>query len=350
MAKTYKNLYPQVCSLENVMQAARQAMKGKLSGDAAARFQVQWETHAVNLHKELRAQTWRPGEYTYFEIREPKLRTVAAAPFRDRVVHHALVQVLEPIFEKKFIEDSYACRKGKGTHAGVRRCAQFTQRYPVVLKCDVRQYFPHIDQDILLDRLGKTIADEKVMSLIGLILHSHSDGVRQEWGEDLFSVKKRSRGLPIGNLTSQFFANVYLDGFDHFVKQELRVKGYVRYVDDFLLFAESRGQARRWGRKCRAYLDGLGLEIHPDKYRLGLTAREGADFCGFVCFASGRIKVRAASVRRYQQRLRTLQGNGDTREIGQSVRSWIGHVQHAQSWRLRAAVLSGKSEQRHSAR
>lgn len=342
MAKTYKNLYPQVCSLENVMLAARKAMKGKLSGDAAARFQVQWETHAVNLHEELMAEAWRPGEYTYFKIHEPKLRTVAAAPFRDRVVHHALVQVLEPIFEKKFIEDSYACRKGKGTHAGVRRCAEFTQQFPVVLKCDVRQYFPHIDQEILFERLAKTIADKKVMSLIRLILKSHSDGVRQVWGEDLFSVKQQYRGLPIGNLTSQFFANVYLDGFDHFVKQELRVKGYVRYVDDFLLFADSRGQARAWGRECKLYLDALGLEIHPDKYRLGLTAREGADFCGFVCYASGRIKVRSASVRRYQKRFCALQKSGDVREISQSVRSWIGHVQHAQSWRLRAAVLSGK--------
>jgi hypothetical protein len=117
--KSYKNLYPQVCSLENVMAAARSAMQGKMSGHAAARFHARWETHAVRLHEELTTDTWRPGPYTYFDIHEPKLRRVAAAPFRDRVVHHALVRVLEPIFEKKFIEDSYACRKGKGTHAGV---------------------------------------------------------------------------------------------------------------------------------------------------------------------------------------------------------------------------------------
>lgn len=110
--KSYKNLYPQVCSLENVMAAARSAMQGKLSGHAAARFHARWETHAVRLHEELTTDTWRPGPYTYFDIHEPKLRRVAAAPFRDRVVHHALVRVLEPLFEKKFIEDSYACRKG----------------------------------------------------------------------------------------------------------------------------------------------------------------------------------------------------------------------------------------------
>ena len=207
MASTFRNLHPQVCSLENVMAAARCAMQGKMSGHAAARFHARWETHAVCLHEELTAGTWQPGPYTYFDIHEPKLRRVAAAPFRDRVVHHALVRVLEPIFEKKFIEDSYACRKGKGTHAGVRRCAEFSRRFPVVLKCDLRRYFPSIDHEILLQRIGKTIADQKVMALIRRILETHEDGHRMEWGEDLFDCHIRRHGLPIGNLTSQFFAS-----------------------------------------------------------------------------------------------------------------------------------------------
>ncbi len=277
---------------------------------AAARFHARWETDAVRLHEELTAETWQPGNYTYFDIHEPKLRRVAAAPFRDRVVHHALVRVLEPLFEKKFIEDSYACRRGKGTHAGVRRCAEFARRYPVVLKCDIRRYFPSIDHEILRHRIGKTIADPQVMALIHKILASHEDGRRTEWGEDLFDVRVRPHGLPIGNLTSQFFANIYLDGFDHFVKQKLGVKGYVRYVDDFLLFGESREQARLRGVAIRKYLADLRLEIHPDKYRLCRTEREGADFCGFVCYASGRIKVRGASVRRYVKRLDALRENG----------------------------------------
>jgi RNA-directed DNA polymerase len=274
---------------------------------------------------------------------------VAAAPFRDRVVHHALVRVLEPIFEKKFIEDSYACRTGKGTHAGVRRCAEFARRFPYVLKCDIRRYFPSIDQEVLLQRIGKTVADPQVMALIQKILASHEDGRRTEWGKDLFDVRVRSHGLPIGNLTSQFFANIYLDGFDHFVKQELRVKGYVRYVDDFLLFGESREQARQWGTALRKYLSGLSLEFHPDKYRLCRTDREGADFCGFVCYASGRVKVRGASVRRYAKRLDALRESGTVKEIGDSVRSWVGHVSHADSWRLRTAVLGGRSRARHPA-
>jgi RNA-directed DNA polymerase len=274
---------------------------------------------------------------------------VAAAPFRDRVVHHALVRVLEPIFEKKFIEDSYACRTGKGTHAGVRRSAEFARRFPYVLKCDIRRYFLSIDHEVLLQRIGKTVADPQVTALIQKILASHEDGRRTEWGEDLFDVRVRPHGLPIGNLTSQFFANIYLDGFEYFVKQELRVKGYVRYVDDFLLFGESREQARQWGTALRNYLSGLSMEIHPDKYRLCRTDREGADFCGFVCYASGRIKVRGASVRRYVKRLDALRESGTVQEIGESVRSWIGHVSHADSWRLRAAVLGGRKRARHPA-
>lgn len=343
--KSYKNLYPQVCSLENVMAAARSAMQGKMSGHAAARFHARWETHAVRLHEELTTDTWRPGPYTYFDIHEPKLRRVAAAPFRDRVVHH----VLEPIFEKKFIEDSYACRKGKGTHAGVRRCAEFTRRFPYVIKCDLRRYFPSIDHEILLQRIGRTIADPQVMTLVRQILDTHDDGHRMEWGEDLFDCRVRRHGLPIGNLTSQFFANVHLDGFDHFVKQELAVKGYVRYVDDFLIFAESREQARTWGRQAREYLTERRMEIHPDKYRLCRTDREGADFCGFVCFSNGRIKVRGTSVKRYVEKLKKTKETGTVQEVKARVRSWIGHVSHADSWRLRAAVLGARTRVRHPA-
>ena len=347
--KSHKHLFPQVCAVENVMAAARAAMQGKLSGSSAARFHARWETHAVTLAQQLASGTWKPGKYTYFDIHEPKLRRVAAAPFRDRVVHHALVRVLEPIFEPKFIEDSYACRRGKGTHAGVRRCAQFARRFPYVLKCDIRRYFPSIDHALLLQRIGRTIADPQVMALIRQILDTHEDGRRTEWGEELFDCRVRRHGLPIGNLTSQFFANIHLDGFDHFVKQERRVKGYLRYVDDFLIFAESREQARAWGREARAYLAERRMEIHPDKYRLSRTDREGADFCGFVCYANGRTRVRGASVRRYVKRLERVKRNGTLADIKSSVMSWIGHVAHADSWRLRAAVLGGRRRVRHPA-
>ena len=305
--KRHKHLWTQVTSLENLVEAARAAMRGKRGKASGASFFGQWETEVVTLERELREGVYRPGAYHYFKISEPKPRVIAAAPFRDRVVHHALVRVLEPLFEPRFIEDSYACRKGRGNHAGMRRALHFSQRHPWVLKCDIRQYFPSIRHDLMLEKIERVVGDKKVLGLIGQILESHVQSVEQVWqpGGSLFDVKELRRGLPIGNLTSQFFANIFLDEFDPFVKQDLRVKGYVRYVDDFLLFAKSREQAREWGQKCRLHLDRLGLEIHPDKYQLCRTA-DGVDFCGYVVRADGRVKIRGAGVRRFQRRMKRL--------------------------------------------
>lgn len=342
--KTHRHLWNQVAAGENLLCAAREAMLGKRSRPSAARFFARWETEVMRLHEELESGAYQPGAYTYFKIYEPKERVVAAAPFRDRVVHHALVRVLQPIFEPKFIEDSFACRPGKGTHAGMRRASEFARRFPYALKCDLRRYFPSIDHEILLARIQRTVGDARVRDLIEKILASHRDRTRQVYGPTLFDVREIGIGLPIGNLTSQFFANIHLDGFDHFVKQELQVKGYVRYVDDFLLFGQERAGLKAWGNLCREYLSKLGLEIHPDKYRLCPTAT-GVDFCGFVVHADGRIRVRPSSVRRFRKTFRQRKwewkhGHCEAADLRATVRSWVAHVSHAQSWRLRSAVLS----------
>jgi RNA-directed DNA polymerase len=343
--KRHKHLWDRVASFDNLAAAAKEAMRGKRSRPAAARFFTGWETGVARLEAELRDGSYRPGRYHYFRIHDPKTRTVAAAPFRDRVVHHALVRVLEPIFERRFIEDSYACRKGKGTHAGMRRAAGFAKRFPYALKCDVRRYFPSIDQEVMRGQLARVIGDRRVLELADLILGTHADEVSQVWPEDddLFAVQQRRLGLPIGNLTSQFFANIYLDGFDHFVKQELRVKGYVRYVDDFLLFGDSRAALREQGKAVREFLGGIGLEIHPDKYRLCATG-QGVDFCGFVVRADGRIRVRSAGVRRFRRRYRRMRwevkaGRREAAELTTSVVAWVAHASHAQSLGLRRRVL-----------
>jgi len=262
-------------------------------------------------------------------------------------VHHALVRVIEPLFERRFIEDSFACRRGKGTHAGMRRAAHFARAYRYALKCDVRKYFPHIDHGTLLRQLGRVVGDEKVLQLCADILGSHRDGERYEIppGGDLFDLQAFPRGLPIGNLTSQFWANVYLNPMDHFVKHQLRCRGYVRYMDDFLLFGDDRTELRRWGRAVKKKLAELHLDMHPDKYRL-MPTRRGVDFCGFVVFADGRIRVRSDTLRRFHRRYRGMLAAVRRREktssdITASVRAWIGHVSHAQSWNLRRAVLCG---------
>lgn len=210
-----------------------------------AAFLGELEHEVVALHHELRSGRYRPGPYHYFEIHEPKPRIVACAPFRDRVVHHAIVRVLEPLFEPRFIEDSYACRKARGVHAALRRAAGFTRGFAFALECDVRRYFASIDHEILLEQVARVVADARLLALLRQIVGSHADGEAPDWrGPGLFDGRFRRHGLPIGNLTSQFLANVYLSPLDHFVKHALRARGYVRYMDDFLLFANDRATLR----------------------------------------------------------------------------------------------------------
>ncbi len=350
--KRHKHLWGEVTSLENLVAAAREALRGKRGKASGAAFFARWETEVVRLGRELREGVYAPGRYHYFKISEPKEREIAAAPFRDRVVHHALVRVLEPLFEPRFIEDSFACRKGRGNHAGMRRALQFSRRFPWVLKCDIRRYFPSIRHDLMLEKIARVVGDREVLGLVGQILASHVGSVGQTWcpGGDLFDVGVLRRGLPIGNLTSQFFANIFLDRFDHFVKQELRVKGYLRYVDDFLLFGEDRQSLRAEGGRCREFLAGQGLEIHPDKYRMCRTG-DGVDFCGFVVRADGRVKIRGAGVRRFARRMKRLRsqaarGEIGWGEVGNSVKGWVAHAEHAQSWRKVGACAAACSRDR----
>jgi RNA-directed DNA polymerase len=344
----HHHLFERICTLENLIAAAKSALRGRRMRRPGSEFLADFEKEVVSLHEQLSTGSYRHGGYHYFTIHEPKERVVAAAPFRDRVVHHAIVRVIEPIFERRFIEDSYACRRGKGTHAAMRRAAEFARRWPYALKCDVRKYFPSIDHEVLLVLLRRVIGDERLMDLIEHILASHEDGQRQVWppGGDLFDVRIVKRGLPIGNLTSQFFANVYLNPLDHFVKHDQRVQGYVRYMDDFLLFGDDRAVLRRQGEEVRWKLAELRLRIHPDKYRLVLTA-SGVDFAGYVVFSTGRIRVRSSSVRRFDRRYKRLlwdlrQRRTPAARVTQSVRAWGAHVQHAQSYGLRRSVLTGR--------
>ena len=230
----------------------------------------------------------------------------------------------------------------------MRRALHFARRYPYALKCDVAKYFASIDHATLIGQLERAIADERLMDLISGVLASHSDGVRREWkpGGGLFDVTEHQLGLPIGNLTSQFFANVYLNPLDHFIKHALRVRGYVRYMDDFILFGDSPAQLRDWGRQVKGSLGSLALRMHPTKYRLMPTAR-GADFAGYVVFPSGRVRVRSSAVKRFDRRYKRMlwemrAGRRRADDVTRSVQAWTAHALHAQSYGLRRAVLVGR--------
>ncbi|MCD6460538.1 group II intron reverse transcriptase domain-containing protein [bacterium] len=341
-----KNLFDDVCSYENLYAAARLALKGKRGKYPAARFFAESEKEIVRLRAELISETYRHGGYTYFTIYEPKERLVGATPFRDRVVHHAVVRVIEPILEKRFIEDSFACRPGKGTHAAMRRAFEFTRRYRFALKCDIRKYFASIEHDVLMSSIKRIIADTRLLRLIQVILDSHHDSVRQEWDIDgsLFDMRQYPRGLPIGNLTSQILANLHLNALDHFVKHTLRVKGYVRYMDDFILFDNRKAQLKAWGLRIKQKLARMRLEMHPDKYRL-MSTSHGVDFVGYVLCSNGRIRVRSSTVKRFIGKYREMMWHFRHKrihadDVTSRVNSWCAHVAHAQSYGLRRIVLT----------
>jgi retron-type reverse transcriptase len=272
---------------------------------------------------------------------------VSAAPFRDRVVHHALVRVIEPIFERRFIHDSYACRLGKGTHAALDRCQAFARKRPYVLQCDVVQFFPAVDHAILKGILFRYIADEGVRWLIDGILDSGAGVLVDEYdevyfaGDDLFAAT-RPRGLPIGNLTSQFWANCLLHELDQFVKRELKCRHYIRYVDDALLFHEDKCTLHHWRVAIGEFLATLRLTLHEREARV-YPVTTGIPFLGFRVYPDHRRLKRANGVS-FNQRLHWLitryaAGEIEFEQLTASVQGWVNHVRYGDTWGLRAALF-----------
>ncbi len=262
------NLWSGLTSFENLYRAARKARRGKRSKQAVEAFEFDLEKNLVGLRRDLLERTYLPGPFRTFMITDPKPRLISAAPYRDRVVHHALCNVLEPIFERSFVFDSYACRRGKGPHAAVDRYTAFARKNRYVLKCDVRKFFPSIDHAMLLERLARKIKDPEVMWLAGMIvMHSNPQEDVPGFfpGNDLFTTLERQRGIPIGNQTSQFFANVYLDSLDHFIKERLGCRYYIRYCDDFVILDNDRRRLGDVRLAVEQFLLGLRLWLHPKK-------------------------------------------------------------------------------------
>jgi RNA-directed DNA polymerase len=260
---------------------------------------------------------------------------ISAAPFRDRVVHHALCNVIEPIFERGFVFDSYATRKGKGTHAAVQRFSEYQKRYADVLKLDVEKYFPSIDHAVLKALVRRKIKCADTLALVDLIIDRSNDQEPRNVffpGDGLFTPFERRRGLPIGNLTSQFFANVYLDPVDHFIQEELRCRAYVRYMDDFCLFSDSKSELREWRTAIEGRLADLRLVAKASKTRI-FSSAENIGFLGYRCLRSHR-RLERGNVVRALRRLRGLEGRLaalkiEPAEYRASLMSWLGHAKWA---------------------
>lgn len=347
--KRYGDLWQQVTDFENLFKASRQAQRGKRFRSNVLDFNYHLEQNLAQLQQELQSQTYQPGAYRSFRIFESKPRLISAAPYRDRVVHHALCNIIVPIFERTFITDSYANRLGFGTHRALHRFTEFARANKYILQCDIRKYFPSIDHEILKSILARKVKCVKTLWLIDTIIdHSNEQELVLEYfpGDTILTPYERRHGLPIGNLTSQFFANCCLNGLDHFVKERLKATCYLRYVDDFVLFSNDQSFLVHARQAIEAFLATLRLKIHPVKSQLFET-RIGASFVGFRVLPD-RIRVRNDNLRRSRQRLRNLKAaytntEIDVEKLTQCIQSWIAHLNHANTYRLQQAIFSSWS-------
>jgi len=345
---SFSAMFEAITAWDNLWLAFRKAARGKRRGYAAAAFEHQVADRLVELQHELRSFTYAPGAYRHFVIHEPKRRKISAAPFRDRVVHHALCNLMEPVFEQRFISDSYANRVGKGTHRALDRLQSFARRYRYVLRCDIVEHFPSLDHAVLRETLQRAIGEDDVRWLADAILASGAGVLADEYtpvyfpGDDLFAVN-RPRGLPIGNLTSQFWANVYMNGFDWFVLRELRCPAYLRYVDDFALFSDSKRELWGWRQAIVERLAALRLTLHEAEAQVAPT-EHGTPWLGFVVYPTHRLLKRRnvlSFVRRLAHYLDLYEARRITfAELDASVQGWINHVRFGDTWGLRERVFA----------
>lgn len=340
-------MYHQITAWSNLLRAYRKAARGKRGKPSAASFEHQLADRLLDLQADLINGIYQPAGYVHFMIHDPKERKISAAPFRDRVVHHALCNIIEPIFERQFIPTSYANRIGKGTHAAIDYLQDCTRRYQHVLRIDIVKHFPSIDHAILLDILGDTLRDEQTMRLAQTIIESGRDVLTDEYkmvyfpGDDLFAIE-RGRGLPIGNLTSQFWSNCYLNPLDWFITQDLGCRAYLRYVDDAALFSDSKRQLYAWKREIIGFLASLRLTIHEAEAQV-IPCKHGIPWLGFVVYPTHR-RVKARNVVKFSRRLKArwadyCAGEITFAEFDASVQGWINHVRYADTWGLRSHVL-----------
>lgn len=319
--------YQDIIEIENLLEAWREFVVGKKSRRDVEEFERYLMSNIISLHTELKNKTYKHSDYEAFNISDPKPRNIHKAEVRDRLLHHALYRKLYPFFDRTFIADSYSCRFGKGTHKAIERLHSFANKVSKnntktvwVLKCDIRKFFASIDQEILLKILNDYIPDKDIVAVLSEIIHS-------------FYSTKAKVGLPLGNLTSQLFVNIYMNEFDQFVKHRLKAKYYIRYADDFLFFAEDKVWLESAIPKISDFLwDKLRLQLHPNKLFLK-TLSSGVDFLGWVNFADYRV-IRTVTKRRMFKNIKLKEGQKET------VQSYLGLLSHGNTTKLKNKVLN----------
>lgn len=332
-------MFKKICEFKNLHLAYLAARKGKRYRRKILEFGYKIERNLLELKYDLMSGNYRHGEYRQFIVCDSKKRHIKAAPFRDRVVHHAVCNIIEPMFDKGFIYDSYACRNKKGTHKAVKRLQSFiksarkssdntrenTTLKIYCLKCDISKYFNSVDQNILLRLIEKKVRDAKTLNLIKIIIHSDN--------------METGKGMPIGNLTSQLFANIYLNKLDCFIKRSLQARYYLRYMDDFLILDFNKKKLHFAKDKIRRFLeDELNLKLHPKKAII-FPIDKGIDFLGFIVFENYKL-LRKSTVKRFIKRMKKYKKMFEENKISlekfnNSARSWSAYAKFGDSWGLR---------------
>ncbi len=319
--KRHNNLFSQVIDFKNIHSAYLKTRKRKRYAKKALTFTFNLERNLVVIKKELFLQNYKHGKYNEFFVCDSKKRRIKAPCFKDRVIHHSLCNIIEPIFDKSFVFDSYACRNGKGTHKGIKRLKYFlkNRNNDYCLKCDISKYFDSINHDILIFLIKRKIKDKKIIRLIREIIKSiHED--------------EAGKGIPIGNLTSQLFANIYLNELDQFIKRELKEESFIRYMDDFLILGKEKREMHILKEKIKTFLtNNLKLEFNPKKADV-FPLFMGIDFLGYVLYKD-YVLLRKSTVKRF---LKKMENN--TADKG-GINAWLAYAGHANSFKLTKAVF-----------
>ena len=341
-----------IFSYENLLKQYYQCRKRKRNTINAIKFEMNLENELLKLQKELETQIYNPGRSIYFVVTKPKPREIFAAGFRDRVVHHVLVDYLEPIWEPKFIDQSYSCRKKRGAHKAIEDLKKYLRiitnnhrRPAYYLQLDIRSFFMSLDKDILFALINKRVKNSKVLWLAKkIIFHDPTTNYycKSKMSllklipshKSLFGVAK-SQGLPIGNLTSQFFANIYLNELDQFVKHQLKIKYYLRYVDDLVILSENKEELKIWRDRIDKFLqEKLKLKLHPQKQILQ-EVNKGINFVGGI-IRMDYVLMRKRVINNLRQRLLNFnQCPITTREMLSTINSYYGQFKNCNTFHLR---------------
>lgn len=316
--KRYGNLYDKIISLDNLRLADEKARKGKLQSYGVRRHDENREQNLIDLHEQLKAGTFKTSQYDVFTIHEPKEREIYRLPYYpDRIVHHAAMNILEPIWCSIFTADTYSCIKGKGIHAVQRKLSKELRKDPegtkYCLKIDIKKYYPSIDHDILKQIIRKKIKDVRLLKLLDEIIDS-------------------ADGIPIGNYLSQYFANLYLAYFDHWMKEVKRVKYYYRYADDIVILSDSKQHLHGLLGEIREYMDTLKLEV-KNNYQIFPVADRGIDFVGYV-FYHTHTRLRKSIKQSLARQVANAKRHPNQEKHERSIASYWGWCKHCDSINL----------------